>query len=133
MPRHEDYDWFLDTGGPTMDQMTYDAMSDGIEYILESLEADEISDENFVADARYLGYGDFELAQVLVDRFSVEEPIVTNANTILWRRQFHADAPFNARVTGWYENKTLAFDAALLAVAYRFGLSLPVGSGRCRS
>lgn len=107
-------------------------MDEGLRYILDLLEAEEVEDADFVRQARSIGLGDFELAQVLVDEYSDEACVVPNANTTLWRREFCADAPFNGRVTGWYESKLLAFDAALEAVAYRFDLTLPEGSGRCR-
>lgn len=93
-----------------------------LEYILELLEAGEMPDDKFAADARYIGYDDFELAQILVDRLSGE--VLRGA---LWLRKFH-----DGIETDLFESKTLAFDAALAHVAYRFDLKLLPGSGRCR-
>lgn len=104
-------------------------MDERLRYILDLLEDEEISDEKFVADARSIGIGDFELAQLLVDEFS--EEICTAPNR--WQRQFCADAGFYGCATGTsYDNKVQAFDAAMAVVAYRFDLTLPAGSGRCR-
>ena len=107
-------------------------MDEAFAYILELLEADEISPEKFVADARWLAYDDFDIAMCLVDHHWQEVSRIPNANTTLWHRQFDGEFAFGSRCTAECETKTLAFDAALEIVAGCFGLTLPPGSGRCR-